>query len=139
MNLQDAAIVPDFKWVFVMGHWDIHLTGMCEVGGEIMFFRLEQGRDQRKGDLVYAIYRFPESEKQWFLNNKAEFERQVGTHWTYGSDGKRGPRYVPKPEFAGPNGVPLFYSSPRVYDFDEVANRSECVGKHVVWSEEDTR
>lgn len=124
--------VQDFKWVYVIDHWDIHLKGMCKVNGELLFFRLESDQ-YPAGPSVYGIYRFPPEEMAYFLQRKSEFEEQVGMHFTYDEGGKsRGPHYVAKPQYADPKGIPLFYSLPKTYDFDEVANRSERVGRYTI-------
>lgn len=134
--IQAIPEVKDFKWVYVMRHFDVHLAGICKVNGETLFARLES-EERSKSQLKYRVYRFGQSEAAYFLKRQAEFERQVGTHWTYDEEGRRGPAYVPKPQHAGPNGIPLFYSMPKEFDFDEVANRSECVGIYLVPNSED--
>ena len=123
--------LTNFKWVYIMDHWDIHLTGMCKVDDELLFFRLESDQYSRL-PLKYAVYRFAPDDAAHFVHSKADFEEEVGTHWTYDDAGeKRGLPYRAKPEHLGPNGIPKFYSRPKGLDFNEAINRSECVGYYM--------
>jgi hypothetical protein len=89
------------QWVWVDGHWDVHLTGLCRHDGKLCRFEVEWDKVGDHSEITtYTIYALSPLEKLRWLWRKKKFEICVGRHWTYPDleDGvrfrKRKPRWL---------------------------------------------
>lgn len=81
----------DFIWV--SGHWDVHLSGLCRYQGNICRFKCDNP-DPNDDDIArYSIYSLSMMEKIHWLYRKKKFEICVGRHWTY-PDRKNGTHFT---------------------------------------------
>ena len=99
-----ARLAPeevDFVWV--AGHYDVHLEGICRYENQICEFMAVGGEwnDEIDGynPLYYDIYYLSFVEKCKWLYDKKLFEICVGYHWTYPQRANMQPWRLRKPEF----------------------------------------
>ena len=82
--------VPNLEGViplFISGFYDVPLDGICKYNGETLFFVVTSDYDPRSNEPVeYYVYRLPREQTEFFMQEKAEFERLVGTRWSYRED-----------------------------------------------------
>jgi hypothetical protein len=71
--------------LFISDYYDTPLRGICQYNGETLFFTIASD-PERDQSLEYAVYRLPKEQTECFLREKAEFERLVGTFWSYAED-----------------------------------------------------
>lgn len=96
---------PDFRidyrhmaFVWVSNHYDVHLSGLCRVGGELMrFTTIEHHSFARR--LRCHVFRMGRKEKlRWWLRKRI-FEICVGYHWTYPHRGQGVRYYIRSPRW----------------------------------------
>ena len=69
----------DFVWI--SGHWDVHLSGLCKMGYTLFWFetRILDDYDTIECD----IYMLSFWEELRLRMRKFSFEQMVGYHWSY--------------------------------------------------------
>ena len=125
----DAPNLEGVVPLYISHFWDIPLEGICKYNGETLFFVLP--RDPlSEGPLEYAVFRLPREQTEFFIQRKAEFERLVGTHWSFSED-------QPFRSIGGRSGREdwrSFYDLPRTFVLADEVKRgtAELVG-YFIW------
>jgi hypothetical protein len=93
----------DVDFVWVAGHYDIHLEGICRYENQICAFMAAGGGWNDEADdyhpVYYDIYQLSFWEKGKWLLDKKMFELCVGYHWTYPQATQMRAWKLRKPEF----------------------------------------
>ena len=82
------------NFVWVSDHYDIHLSGLCRMNGQLMRFEIPKNSKWCGGPWHiprFHIYKLNPIEKLCLLLKKRLFEICIGKHWTY-PDRKQGVR-----------------------------------------------
>ncbi len=90
--------------IYVIGHYDIHLTGFLQYNGEKLYFKCIGGSCPELDDndeiieepLIYALYKLPDNIMKIFEEKNEDFCKYVGTHWQF-KDGNRSHNGTVKP------------------------------------------
>ena len=98
-------------------------------GGETPFFALASDLESDER-LDYAVFRLPQEQTEFFVQQKAEFERLVGTYWSYAEDQP----FHRIGGWSGPTDWRSFYDLPRPFVLKDELERetAELVG-HFKW------
>ena len=119
------GVVP----LFISGFYDVPLEGICKYKGETLFF-LISGDPLSDGPFEYAVFRLPREQTEFFMQEKAEFERLVGTHWSFRED-------QPFHCIGGRSGREdwrSFYDLPKPFDLaDEVTRETAELVGYFIW------
>lgn len=73
------------QWVWISGHYDLHLDGLARHNGVLMRFETPQFYwcNRRRLSPVVRLWPLRRREKLTWLLRKKFFEVCVGHHWTY--------------------------------------------------------
>lgn len=69
--------------IFIAEYYDIPLLGLAIYRGETVRFRAEPPQELFTSNMYYCIERLSAAELTCELSEKTEFERCVGTHWSF--------------------------------------------------------
>jgi hypothetical protein len=124
--------LPDLEGVtplFVWDYWDLPLSGICKYRDETLFFTIARDSEDDTPPR-YTVYRLPKEQTAYFVLEKAEFERLVGTSGSYAED-------QPFRRIGGWSGRSdwrSFYDRPKRFKLEDELKRdtAELVG-HFSW------
>ena len=103
--------------IFVSDYYDIPLRGICKYQGETLFFIV--AGDPESDPTQYSVYRLPKEQTDYFMFEKVEFERLVGTFWSYDLP-------FPERDWSGRPGWRSFYELPKRFDLEDELKRDEA-------------
>jgi len=117
------GVVP----LFICDFYDIPQRGICKYRGEILFFAISRDPWPESNQPVeYAAFRLPQEQTEYFKEEKATFERLVGTYWSYTED----PPFQRIGGWSGRTDWQSFYDLPRRFLLKDELERetAELVG-----------
>lgn len=95
----------DFVWI--TDHYDIHLSGLCRVDGELMLFKIVDVSDNEMPS--YVVYPLTRLQKVKWLWKKWLFEVCIGEHWSYPQRKKGIHFYIKSPTWFWSTVFALYY------------------------------
>jgi len=120
------GVVP----LYISHFFDIPLEGICKYNGETLFFVFTRDPLLIDGPLEYAVFRLPTEQTEFFMQRKADFERLVGTYWSFSED-------QPFRQIGGWSGRAdsrSFYDLPKTFDLaDEVKRETAELVGYFIW------
>ena len=125
------GVVP----VFADDYWNGPLRGMCKYKSEDLFFSLLSDRDSDEYPVRFGVYRLPKAQTEYFIQSRNDFERLVGTHFSYAEDElfrALGPQFSENthPDWRD------FYKLPRPFNLEEELKKdiAELLGSFLWWA-----
>jgi hypothetical protein len=110
--MRHIATLPydEITFVWIQGHYDIHLSGLCKLGNTLFYFKTINVDDYYDGkELMCDVYMLSSLEEvKWRLKNFF-FEQMVGYHWSYPKRNNKG-YYIRKPKWLYKFLFKLYYS-----------------------------
>jgi hypothetical protein len=112
--MEKIVTIPydEVNFVWVSGHYDIHMFGLCKMGNTLFYFKTINIDDyyDDETELMCEIYMLSFKEEIRWRLKKFLFERMVGYHWTYPYRKQGAAFYVRNPKWLYKILFKLYYS-----------------------------
>jgi hypothetical protein len=110
--MRHIATLPydEINFVWIQGHYDVHLLGLCKLGNTLFYFKTINVDDYYDGkELMCDVYMLSSLEEIKWRLKKFFFEQMVGYHWSYPKRNNKG-YYIRKPKWLYKFLFKLYYS-----------------------------
>ncbi len=114
--MRHIATLPydDMTFVWIQGHYDIHLSGLCKLGNTLFYFKTINENDYYDGkELMCDVYMLSSLEEVKWRLKKFFFEQMVGYHWSYPKRKNKG-FYIRKPKWLYKFLFKLYYTLKKI-------------------------
>ncbi len=114
--MRHIATLPydEINFVWIQGHYDVHLLGLCKLGNTLFYFKTINVDDYYDGkELMCDVYMLSSLEEVKWRLRKFFFEQMVGYHWSYPKRNNKG-YYIRKPKWLYKFLFKLYYSLKKI-------------------------